>query len=167
MVEISTVIGVVGGLIGVIAGGYTLLEKLWLNKPKLTYEVLRHGITNYCFDTLNLEKGGYSVTEILLSLSNSGGGVLGIGKILVRSKDEKYSIAIATHKYKNGSKGEIIRSFTLSKNECKELVLSDQIGFLFKGEKLDAEIEIYDSKFKIMEKIPIELYPANVLESRD
>ena len=97
--------------------------------------------------------------EILLSLSNSGGGVLGIGKILVRSKDRDYSIAITTHKYENGRKGEGIVSFTLSKNECKELILREKIGLLFKGEKkLDAEVEIYDSKFKIMKKIPVELY---------
>lgn len=161
MVEISVVVGLVGGLIGVIAGAYTLLEKLWLNRPKLTYEVLRHGITNYYHDMDNPEKGGYSDVEILLSLSNSGGGILGIGKILVKSKDEKYPIAVATHKYENGRKGEIIRSFTLSKNECKELLLSDRIG-LFKGKKLDVEIEIYDSRFKIMEKILVELYPAKV-----
>jgi len=165
MVEISAVVGLVGGLIGATAGGYTLLEKLWLNKPKLTYEVLRRGITNYYLDMDNPEKGGYSDVEILFSPSNSGGGILGIGKILVKSKDKNYPIAIATHKYENGRKGEIIRSFTLSKNQCKEVLLSERISLLFRGKKLDAEIEIYDSRFKIMETILVELYPAKVAAS--
>ena len=162
MIEtVGVIVGLVGGTIGVIAGGYTLLEKLWLNKPELGYEVLRHGITNFYRD--ETEREGYSEVEILISLSNIGGGVLGIGKILVRSKDEKYPIAITTFKYEKGRKGDVIRSFTLSKNECKELVLWEQIGLLFKGEKkLDAEIDVYDSKFKIMKKIPVELYVSGV-----
>ena len=159
MIEtVGALVGLIGGTIGAIAGIYTLLEKLWLNKPKLGYEVLRHGITNFYRDETGKE--GYSEMEILISLCNIGGGVLGIGKVLVKSKDEKkYPIAIIASKYESGRKGGEIRSFTLSKNECRELVLWEQIGFLCKEEKkLDAEIHVHDSEFKIMKKIPVELY---------
>lgn len=161
--EIILTITLIGGLTGLVSGIYVLFEKLWLSKPKLNYEVQRNGITNYCYEVENLEKGGYSEVVILLTLSNSGGGALGIGKVLVNSKDGGYIIAVSTHKYENGMKGTEIRSFTLNEEKFMNLVLYSKIGLLFKGDKLDAEIEIYNSKFKILKKIPVELYASRVI----
>ena len=129
-------------------------------KGKLNIDICRHTITNYMYVPDN--KTGNALVEVLLRVSNSGKRSLGISKIYIRPVDKKKP-PLDTRIYEyiySTEMMEPMNSILLKPEETKMIMLID-VRNVFEEEKLDIEVEFYDSKFKIMEKIPLTLYGGN------
>ncbi len=129
---------------------YTLLFKIsWFNRPKLCYELGTSIISSYYVGKPRIS---YSDAEIVFSISNTGGGKLGVGKIRV-IPISKYPLVINPYMHNTDKK---IMSFVLTKNEAITIVFRGKGLPLYEKEKLEANIEIYKPDFiTTLKKIPI------------
>lgn len=128
-------------------------------KPKITMELGYHSIQNMFRDQEG--KMGNSQVYVYLSISNVGDKPIGITKILVRSKDPKYLIAVSSYEgYKINWKNHPVRSFRLEPQESKEIILFCEGNPIISVDKkfVEAEIEIYNVNYKVMKSIPVKLY---------
>lgn len=134
-------------------------------RPKLNVDVCRHGIQNIYLN--QKEKHGYSEVEILLRLSNSGNEPVGISKILVKSKKKDYLIFISMYEYRDNWKNFQLDSLKLEPEETKLIILYQEGNPTISIENtfVEAEIEVYDTEFKIMKSIPIKLYISSSYRS--
>lgn len=132
------------------------------NKGKLNIDVCRHTIVNWMYAPDN--KTGNALVEVLLRISNSGRRDLGISKIYMKPVDKKelpldtriYEYVYPTEKMKP------MNSILLKPEETKMIILRD-VRNVFEKDKLDIEVEFYDSNFKIMKKIPLTLLRAAIM----
>ena len=125
--SVGNIIGIIGGIVGAIGGGYALLEKLWLDKPKLHFEVHRNQINNFA-------RQNRSRTEVVLSIANIGGGKLGIGIVYLQSLEKNECQEILLY-----FKGPYIQDWEKRQKIKAKLVIQDLRRKTI-GEK---ELEIY------------------------
>jgi len=123
-------------------------------KSKLTIELGRTLITNYGFDSENPIN---SSVEILLRISNPTKEMIGIRKILVRSHEKNYPIAILIE---DMDIGKTISSFTLNPEETRLIRLFDNGLPTISIDKkyITANVEIYGTRDNIIEKLPVKLF---------
>jgi hypothetical protein len=129
----------------------------WEEERRLgpTVELCRYGIKNRGFDVNNPIN---SEVEILLRISNPTKEKIGISKILVESKDKDYPIAVGMQRVEE-NEYKWINSVVLEPEETKLIRLIETGKPAIPREKkyVQADIEIYDTKNKIMKKIPVKL----------
>lgn len=107
-----------------------------LKSNKLNIELCRHGIMN---------KGSInSEVEVLLRISNPTTKVIGINKILVRSEDKDYLIAVSMQDYETGKN---IFSLSLNLEDTRMIRLyEDGLPTISMEKKyVPATIEIYNT----------------------
>lgn len=124
-------------------------------KKKLTVEICRHGIVNRGFDINNPIN---SEVEILLRIANPTKNRIGISKILVESRDKDYPIAVDMQIVEE-NEYKWINSVILEPEETKLIRLVETTRPISLEKKyIEANVQIFDTKSKIMKKIPIKLY---------
>ena len=140
------------------------LGKAWnwiFNRPKINIDIGRQGIINKYLDQEG--KQGFSEVEVLMQISNSGNKAIGISKVLIESKNKNYWISSSCYEYKNEWKNHPISSFKLEPEETKDIILYSKYNLMsIEKEFIEAEIKIYNTKYKVIKSIPIRLYIGSV-----
>ncbi len=141
-----------------------LLKKLGLLKPRLTIELLRHGIDNHFYE--NPDDPVNSEVEIVLRVSNPTWEKIGIRKIFVESSEKRYQPAVALQEYVEG-RLKPISSFVLEPQETKEIRLYAGVMPAATSKCISAEalkngvqvtVVIYDTNDKKLLEIPVLLH---------
>ena len=149
--------GIVALLVSVVS---FLVKEKWIDRPKLCYEVGNCSLMNHYFGKPGQ---GRAFAEIIISLSNIGGGRLGIGKVLLRPKQTKYPLVLDAYRYNTKKK---IRSFVLEKNEAITLIFRrpEHPSLQICEEKeIQADIEVYSPDFStILKAVPITIYVSKL-----
>lgn len=156
LVQYSSVVGLVGGLIGIAVGIYTIAEKLWFNKPVLNVGLKRNYIINFGNRGNSEPEGSYF--EAILCISNVGGGRLGIGRILVDSNDKNYPIAVINSDYNEARDTKELFSFALERNECQWIKLWQRGPPITHTKQMKPTINVFDLGENVIWSKDLDLY---------
>jgi len=141
--SISDVIGIVDKIV-----------KLWWDKPKLYFEVKCKQIDNFARSKL-------SRTKVELSVSNIGGGTLGISRVYLQSLENDFFITSRSLDNGPEKRGTEIMSFSLGANKCQEILLYFKGPYVPNWEKrlkIKTKLVIQDLKGETIGEKELEIY---------